>query len=180
MLTDRSSARRTRPRRRSVVHLVDRAIALFRGFFAFVGTVPFNRLIATISGLSPQSIAKQAEVSAAATRLLVTQPMERQQIRGRAVIGVRRDQDAARAVGEAAIAIDPPAQTGIDRDHGVAQRVTLNEIVGQLVERTVEDVVDAGVALEHADQDLSVVARVAIEGEAAALADQDPVGLAQR
>ena len=50
------------------------------------------------------------------------------------------------------------------------------KLSGKLVERPVEVVVDAGIALEHADQDFAIELVVAIVGEAGALADQDAVG----
>ena len=53
------------------------------------------------------------------------------------------------------------------------RRLALDEVVGQLIERPVEIVVGAHVALEGSDQDFPVQAMILVERKAGALADQD-------
>ena len=80
------------------------------------------------------------------------------------------------AVERRAVTVDAALELGRDVEDGVAQRVALEEVVGELVERAVVIVVHPRVALEHADQDFAVELVVAVEREAGAIADQDAVG----
>ncbi len=54
--------------------------------------------------------------------------------------------------------------------------LALDEIVGELVEGSVEEGILLGVSLEHADQDTAVPPIVTVEREAGSLADLDMVG----
>src|SRR5260370_512165 len=80
-----------------------------------------------------------------------------------AVVRVRPDEEAAGAVVEMAETIDLAGEARVVLDEGSAQHIALDEIVGQLIERAIERVVDRGIALEYADQDLPVALVVAVE-----------------
>src|SRR3954470_14560057 len=74
-------------------------------------------------------------------------------------------------------AVDLAGKLRLRHQDRIAQRVPFQEIIGQLIERAVEVIVDARISFEHADQDFAVEALVAIEREAGALADDDAVGV---
>src|SRR5512140_585755 len=82
----------------------------------------------------------------------------------------------ARAVGQTAISIDLAFEVWCDRDNGPPVRIAVDEIVGHLVERTVQVIICRHVGLVDADQDLSIALLIAIEGEARALADENAPG----
>src|SRR5262245_2391541 len=92
-----------------------------------------------------------------------------------AVVPVGADHVTAGAAGRDAVAVDLAGEPRLHREDRLAQGFALDEIVRQLVEGPVEVVVDAGIALEHADQNFAVELVVAVEGKAGALADQDAV-----
>src|SRR5215470_3914964 len=102
--------------------------------------------------------------------------LERHQVVVVAIVPVGRDQVAVLSARRDAVAVDLAGEAWIDREDRLAQRLALDEIVGQLIERAVVVVVDPRIALEHADQDFPLGLVVAIIGEAGALADQDALG----
>ncbi len=76
--------------------------------------------------------------------------------------------------------IDFPGHIRVSLAERLLQHLPLDEIVGQLIERTVEIIVHPCAALEHADQDLTVEPGVAVKREAGALSYENSVGLACR
>src|SRR6202035_3653145 len=90
------------------------------------------------------------------------------------------DGKALGAIAPGAEAIDAAFHRRLDRDDGVFQHVALDEVVGKLVERPVEIVVDPDVAFERSDHDLPVAQMIAVERKTGALADDDAVGLVRR
>jgi hypothetical protein len=75
-----------------------------------------------------------------------------------------------------AVTVDLTPQARIDVQDGAAQRLALDEIVGQLIERAIVIRVQPRVAFEHPDQDLPLALVIAIEREAGAFADRDAIG----
>src|SRR5579884_1460419 len=88
---------------------------------------------------------------------------------------VGRNQVAQLAARHGAETVDLSLEIGLHLEDRVAQRVTLDEIVRELVERPVKIVVDADIFLVGADHDLPVEAMIPIEHETRALSDQDAV-----
>src|SRR6185437_11148155 len=70
---------------------------------------------------------------------------------------------------------DLAPQVRLHLENGVAKRLALDEIVGQLVEWSVEIIIDLDIFTVGADQDFSVAPPIAIKHEARALPDQDTV-----
>src|SRR5262249_43068185 len=97
-----------------------------------------------------------------------------------AIVPIGRDQIAILAARRDAVAVDLAGEGRIDREDCLAQRLALDEVVRQLIERAVIVVVDARIALEHANQDFALDLVVTIVGKAGALADQDALGARNR
>ena len=106
--------------------------------------------------------------------------MDRIEVGDRLVRQIRPDHEADAAVRRAAEAVDLALELRPHAEDRVAQRLALDEVVRKLVERPVEIVVGAHVALERADQDFPVQPMILVERKAGALADQDAVGLLRR
>src|SRR5438046_104351 len=79
------------------------------------------------------------------------------------------DQGAARAVGKITQPVDLALGAGIDRNDRLAQRLAVDEILRQLIERAVESGVEPRLPFVDADQDFPAVEW--IERKAGALAD---------
>src|SRR6266545_1520378 len=106
--------------------------------------------------------------------------LERNEVVVATIVSVGCDQIAVLAAWRDAVAIDLAGETRIDREDRLAQRLALDEVVGQLIERAIIVVVDPRIALEHADQDFALDLVVTIVGKAGALADQDALGARDR
>src|SRR5262245_57885182 len=95
--------------------------------------------------------------------------MDALQVAHRGVLHVRRYRIAHLTAERAAEPINAPGEPRLDLQNRAAQRFAFDEVVRQLVERAVEIVIEASIALEHADQDLPLASVIAIEGKARAL-----------
>src|SRR6266700_3064484 len=102
--------------------------------------------------------------------------LERNEVVVVAIVSVGCDQIAVLAARRDAVAVDLAGEARIDCEDRLTQRLALDEVVGQLIERAVVIVVDARIALERANQDLALDLVVTIIGEAGALADQYAIG----
>src|SRR6266436_8814661 len=88
---------------------------------------------------------------------------------------VRLDRIALRSVGRSAEAIDLAREPRFDLDEDVAKGLAFDEIVGELIEWSIEIIVHLDVTLECADHDFAVAPMVAVEGEPRTRADENAI-----
>jgi hypothetical protein len=96
------------------------------------------------------------------------------------VRGVGLDLEADGAIRKTAETVDVTFEAGSDLQNGLPQRLALDEVVRQLIERPVEMGVEPIVGLKDADENLPVTPAVLVEGKAGALADENALAAAGR
>ena len=102
--------------------------------------------------------------------------MHRIEVGCAAIKHVRMNQESPPTVGIVAKAINLALGVRVGLDHSPAQRFPFDEVLRQLIERTVEVIVDPRVGLKRADQNFAIHPMIAIERKAGAPAEVDSVG----
>src|SRR5262249_38086132 len=88
---------------------------------------------------------------------------------------VRLDQEADLTVRRTAETIDLAFEAGGDFQNGLPQRLALDEVIRQLIERPIEIRVEPVVALVDADENLAVKKVVPVERKTGAFADDNAI-----
>jgi hypothetical protein len=158
---------------------------LLRAFWYFILQARFpNRLLAPDLAASAETatelIVDETIVIGGSSNFTDSALMKAIEVVDFAVGQIRNDQEAYLPARLAPEPIDMALEAGLHLENGLAKRFALDEVVGQLVEWSIEVGVQSHVAFMDADQDFAIELVVAIEGETGALANENAVRALRR